>query len=183
VRPGFRSARIISIGGSTGTTKLCNSGNKIRPVIRRGGRPLLVFSASIYENLLSSRRRSTILRCYCDENYDKDSRIYSIAGFLARDREWTRVAREWKNRCLKSRVHAYHEADVEGRFGDYAHLSQQEVIELNTDLVSFLASYKHLIASGRWIDSARSAPRGVLGLTGLPYTCSPFLTSAADASQ
>jgi hypothetical protein len=81
-----------------------------------------------------------MLRCYCDESYDKDSRIYSVAGFLARDKEWKRVSREWKNRCLKSRVDVYHATDIEGRFGDYAHLSNQDVIELNTDLVTLISS-------------------------------------------
>jgi len=81
-----------------------------------------------------------VLRCYCDESYDKHSRIYFVAGFVARDKEWRRVAREWKNRCLRSRVDVYHATDVEGRFGDYAHLSKQEIVELNTDLVTLIAS-------------------------------------------
>jgi hypothetical protein len=81
-----------------------------------------------------------LLRCYCDESHDKDSRIYSVAGFVARDREWKRVSREWKNRRLKSRVDVYHATDIEGSFGDYAHLSQQDVIELNTDLVTLISS-------------------------------------------
>jgi hypothetical protein len=37
-------------------------------------------------------------------------------------------------------VDVYHATDVEGRFGDYAHLSKQEVVELNTDLVTLIAS-------------------------------------------
>jgi hypothetical protein len=79
-----------------------------------------------------------VLRAYCDESYDKNSRIYTIAGFVGRDREWDRISRRWKNRCIKNELQHYHSADVEGRFGSCSHLSPQDVISLNTDLITYI---------------------------------------------
>lgn len=79
------------------------------------------------------------MRCFCDESHDKDSRIYTIAGFVGRDREWDRVSRRWKNRCIDSKLDFYHATDVEGRYGRFSHLSRDDVIALNTDLITIIS--------------------------------------------
>lgn len=80
-------------------------------------------------------RLLVVLRAYCDESYDSGSRIYTIAGFVARDKEWIRLSKAWRNRCLRDSVSCYHATDCEGGFGDFKHLSKQQIVALNTDLV------------------------------------------------
>jgi len=84
-------------------------------------------------------RYLAVLRCFCDESYDKDSRIYTIGGFVARDNEWDRVSRQWRNCCLRSDLESYHASDVEGRYGKFSHLTQDGVIALNKELVTIIA--------------------------------------------
>lgn len=96
----------------------------------------------VYPPLFQGPRYLAVICCYCDESYDKDSRIYTIAGFVARDKEWERLSRQWKNRCLKSGLEYYHSSDVEGSYGNCSHLSQEGVISLNTDLVTLVTEAK-----------------------------------------
>src|SRR6202022_2213283 len=79
-----------------------------------------------------------MIRAYCDESYDGQSRIYSIGGFVARDREWTRVTKGWKIRCLQDAVQSYHAADCEGGYGDFKSFSKEQIIALNTDLIDVI---------------------------------------------
>jgi hypothetical protein len=103
----------------------------------------LEISGLVYPPCMKGPRHLAVIRCYCDESYDGQSRTYSIAGFVGRDKEWQRLSRCWKNRCLKSGVHVYHSADLEGRHGDsYSHLSPADVKELNTDLISEIVNSK-----------------------------------------
>jgi hypothetical protein len=79
-----------------------------------------------------------VIRAYCDESYDSQSRIYTIAGFVARDKEWARAAKGWKIRCLQDAVQCYHSADCEGGYGDFKPLSKERIVSLNTDLVGVI---------------------------------------------
>lgn len=79
-----------------------------------------------------------MLRAYCDESYDKDTRVYALAGFVGRDKEWRAVSKIWRNRCLKDGIECYHAADCESRFNDFSNFSVQQSIALNTDLMENL---------------------------------------------
>jgi hypothetical protein len=76
-----------------------------------------------------------VIRAFCDESYDGQSRIYTIGGFVARDKEWASVSKRFKLRCLKNAIECYHAADCEGRYGDFSRLSKDQVIQLNTELI------------------------------------------------
>ena len=36
-------------------------------------------------------------------SYDKDNRVYAVAGFVGRDKDWRAVSKNWRNRCLNNR--------------------------------------------------------------------------------
>jgi len=76
-----------------------------------------------------------VIRAFCDESYDGESRIYTIGGFVARDKEWVGLAKRFKLRCLKDSIQCYHAADCEGRYGDFKHLSKDQTVQLNTELI------------------------------------------------
>jgi hypothetical protein len=79
-----------------------------------------------------------VLRAYCDESYDKHTRVYAIAGFVGRDKDWRAVSKNWRNRCLKDEIDCYHAADCESRRKEFSHLSVEQSISLNTDLINDL---------------------------------------------
>jgi hypothetical protein len=64
--------------------------------------------------------------------------MYTIAGFVARDKEWTKAAKGWKIRCLQDTIQCYHATDCEGRYGDFKTLSKEQIIALNTDLTDVI---------------------------------------------
>jgi hypothetical protein len=76
-----------------------------------------------------------VLRAFCDESYDGESRIYTVGGFVARDKEWAGLAKRFKLRCLTDSIPCYHAADCEGRYGEFKHLSKDQTVQLNTDLI------------------------------------------------
>ena len=69
----------------------------------------------------------------------RDDRVFHddlLAGFVARDKEWTSLSRRWKNRCLRDGIQFDHAADCEGAFGQFKHLSKSQIVELNRDLIT-----------------------------------------------
>jgi hypothetical protein len=83
-----------------------------------------------------------VIRAYCDESYDGQSRIYTIAGFAARDKEWARAAKAWKIRCLQDAIQCYHSADCDGGYGDFKALSKERIVALNTDLIDVIVGVR-----------------------------------------
>jgi len=67
-----------------------------------------------------------LVRGYCDESYDSRKRIYALAGFLGRDKQWEKLAKDWRKRCFKDGVKCCHAADCENRRGDFKHLSKDQ---------------------------------------------------------
>ena len=88
-----------------------------------------------YPPLFRGPRYLAVIRAFCDESYDGQSRIYTIAGFLGRDKQWNDLTRRWRNRCLRDKVQCYHAADCVGRYGEFAQLSQEQVVDLHADLI------------------------------------------------
>jgi hypothetical protein len=83
-----------------------------------------------------------LLHVYCDESYDGSHTVYTIAGFLAHENEWTKLADRWSTRCSSDRISYYHATDCAGRWGEFGHLSQNECIALNSDLITYLTESK-----------------------------------------
>jgi uncharacterized phage-like protein YoqJ len=141
-------------------------------------------------------RYLAVMRGYCDESYDKDSRIYSLAGFIGRDKEWKEISRLWHNRCLKDKIECYHSADCDGAYGDFAGFSKQQIIDLNTDLVSILVKQGGIVGFGmsilledhkRFLESSEKALR-VLGnkhpyFLGMEYLVSDFANEIRKAEK
>jgi hypothetical protein len=89
-----------------------------------------------------------VIRGYCDESYDKDHRVYSLSGFVGRDKMWTKISRRWLNRCLADGVRCYHSAECEGAYGEFQNFTKQQIVSLNTDLVSILTEEKGIVGFG-----------------------------------
>lgn len=83
-----------------------------------------------------------MIRAFCDESYDGESRIYTVAGFVARNKEWTGLSKRFKLRCLKDSIACYHSADCEGGYGDFKHLSKAQIVQLNADLIGEMLKTK-----------------------------------------
>jgi hypothetical protein len=81
-----------------------------------------------------------MLRAYCDESYDGQDRIYSLAGFVGRDRDWAKLSRNWRNRCLRDKIGCYHATDCEHRLKEFKDFTPQQTIDLNTDLTTHLTN-------------------------------------------
>lgn len=79
-----------------------------------------------------------MLRAYCDESYDDKHRVYSVAGYVAKDREWNKLSRNWKNRNLKDGIDCFHATDCEHGTRDFAHLSKEQRIKLKSDLITII---------------------------------------------
>jgi len=86
--------------------------------------------------LFSGPRFLAVIRAFCDESYDGKSRIYTIAGFLTRDKEWASLAKRWRNRCLQEGIKCYHSTDCEGGYKEFRQLSKKQIVELNADLIT-----------------------------------------------
>ena len=78
-----------------------------------------------------------MIRGYFDESY-RDKGIYAIGGYLAKDKTWTSISRQWKNRCLQDRVQCFHAADCESGFGEFKKLSVEQRRDLKTDLIQIV---------------------------------------------
>lgn len=129
-----------------------------------------------------------MIRAYCDESYDGKSRIYTIAGFVARDKEWATVAKRWKIRCLQDGIQCYHAADCEGGFGDFKPLSKDKILALNTDLIgemlaARLVGFATSIILEDYRDVAESSERAKRYLGPSPYfmAMQVFLVSLSAA--
>jgi predicted RNA-binding protein len=95
-----------------------------------------------------------VIRGFCDESYDKDHRVYSLAGFVGRDKQWNKIARRWRNRCLDDGIRCYHAVDCEGGYGDFKDFSKEQIASLNTDLISILTEEQGIVGVGISIDLA-----------------------------
>src|SRR5712664_3566225 len=85
-------------------------------------------------------RFHAVMKAFCDESYDGESRVYTIAGFVARDKEWVNLSKRFKLRCLKDSIECYHAADCEGAYNDFKHLSKAQIVQLNTDIINEIVS-------------------------------------------
>ena len=73
-----------------------------------------------------------MLRGYCDESYDDKYRVYVVAGYVGKDREWRILSKDWRNRILKDGVTCFHATDCEAGRRQFANLSKQQRIDLKT---------------------------------------------------
>jgi hypothetical protein len=99
---------------------------------------VLATTVVIIPPLYYGPRYLVVLRAYCDESYDKDNRVYVVAGFVGRDKDWRTVSRNWRNRCLKDGIECYHASDCESQLGDFKHFTVAQSISLNSDLIEDL---------------------------------------------
>jgi hypothetical protein len=79
---------------------------------------------------------------YCDESYDDKGIVFTVAGFLANEEEWARLADRWKMRCLQDGIDCYHATDCANGWGDFLPLSSEICVALNTDLITYLTETK-----------------------------------------
>lgn len=79
-----------------------------------------------------------MLRAFCDESYDGEQRVYSVAGYVAKDKEWAKLSRNWKNRNLRDGVSCFHATDCEHGTREFAHLSKQQRIAPKSDLITIV---------------------------------------------
>jgi hypothetical protein len=125
-----------------------------------------------------------VIRAFCDESYDAQSRIYTVGGFVARDKEWASLAKRWKNRCLRDGIQCYHSADCEARYGDFRHLSQQQTLELNTDLITEILDTRItgfatslVLEDYRRVSASSEEARRIMGASPYLLTMQMFLVS------
>lgn len=79
-----------------------------------------------------------MLRAYCDESYDGEHRVYSVAGYVAKDREWNRLSKMWKNRNLDDGIDCFHATDCEHGTKGFKQLSKAVRTKLKTDLITIV---------------------------------------------
>jgi len=79
-----------------------------------------------------------VIRAYCDESEDGKQRVYALAAYVGRDREWTRLSRAWRNRNLRDSVQCFHAADCEGGYGEFKALEKEERRQLKSDLIGIV---------------------------------------------
>jgi hypothetical protein len=83
-----------------------------------------------------------VVHAYCDESYDDKGIVFTIAGFLAEEEEWSQLAGRWKARCLQDGITCYHATDCANGWGEFLPLSNKACIALNTDLITYLTETK-----------------------------------------
>jgi hypothetical protein len=79
-----------------------------------------------------------MLRAYCDESYDGEHRVYSVAGYVAKDREWNKLSKMWKNRNLDDGIDCFHATDCEHGTKGFKQLSKAVRTKLKTDLITIV---------------------------------------------
>jgi hypothetical protein len=131
-------------------------------------------SEAAYPPLYSGERYLAVLRAYCDESFDKNTRVYAVAGFVGRDKDWRTVSKRWRNRCLKDGIDCYHAAACESQVNDFSHLSVPQSIALNTDLISDLdgeriKGFGVAVYVEDYEAAARTSPKAAHFLTQSPY--------------
>ena len=131
-------------------------------------------TGTTYPRIYSGERYLVVFRAYCDESYDKDNRVYAVAGFVGRDKDWRAVSKNWRNRCLKDGVDCYHAADCESRVSGFSHFSVPQSISLNTDLISDLdgariSGFGIAVYVEDYEAAAKTSPKASHFLTQSPY--------------
>lgn len=86
--------------------------------------------------------QSPLVKVFCDESRDHLQRVFTLAGFIAEENEWARLADLWKERCLKDGIECYHATDCAGQWKHFSHLSQTQCTALNTDLITYMTETK-----------------------------------------
>jgi hypothetical protein len=120
-----------------------------------------------------TQRFMLVIRFYCDESYDKESRVYAMGGYIARDRDWAKISRRWRNTCLRYGVPFFHAADCEDGRGEFRGMSKEKRISLKTELVdaicdphdgavgfgigTYIGDYEQVRNSS--VDAARAMPQ------------------------
>lgn len=84
-----------------------------------------------------------VIRGYFDESY-KDRRVYTIGGYVGRDRDWRPVAHNWRNRRLRDGIQCFHAADCEDGREEFEKLKKEERIALKIDLIHAVLAEKSL---------------------------------------
>ena len=84
-----------------------------------------------------------MIRGYFDESY-KDQRVYAIGGYIARDRDWMRVSKEWRKRRLRDGIQCFHAKDCEAGRGEFEHLSKEQRTQLKADLIQIVYGNENL---------------------------------------
>jgi len=111
---------------------------------------------------------------YCDESYDDKGIVFTVAGFLAKEDEWARLADRWATRCLQDGIDCYHATDCANGWNDFLPLSDEICIALNTDLITYLtetklAGFAVSISNKDFSDVISSEPKARTILGSDPY--------------
>jgi hypothetical protein len=145
---------------------------------------VLHISKLAYPPLFRGPRYLAVIRAFCDESYDGESRIYTIAGFVGRDKEWASLATRWRNRCLRENVRCYHAADCEGAYGAFVHLTPKQIVDLNTQLVDEVVGTRIVgfatslvLEDYRKVSASSEKARRILGSSPYFLTMQTFLVS------
>jgi hypothetical protein len=118
--------------------------------------------------------RYLVVIAYCDESYDDKGIVFTVAGFLAKEEEWARLADRWAARCLQDGIDCYHATDCANGWNDFLPLSNEICIALNTDLITYLtetklAGFAVSISNKDFSDVISCAPKARTILGSDPY--------------
>jgi hypothetical protein len=123
-------------------------------------------SRLVYDSKFTQSRYLALFHAYCDESYDDKGIVFTIAGFLAQEGEWERLADRWKARCFQDGIECYHATDCANGWGDFFPLSNETCIALNTDLITYLTETK-LAVSVRFSPSCNEGMEVARGASNL----------------
>lgn len=101
-----------------------------------------------YPDGFKGPRYLALIKVFGDESYDGETRVYSVAVFMAPSQVWKKVTRDWARTCRLNGVPYYYAADCEGGFGNFKHLCQPQRKELNTLMIDHLVKHRELAGIG-----------------------------------
>jgi len=138
------------------------------------GEYVIDLSRLAYGSKFTQSRYLVLFQAYCDESYDSDGVAFTIAGFLAKEDEWARLADRWNARCLQDGIECYHATDCANGWADFLPLSKEARIALNADLITYLtetrlAGFAVSISNKDFTDVVSSNPQARLILGAEPY--------------
>lgn len=85
-----------------------------------------------------------MVRAFCDESYDGKQRVFCVAGYVGRDKDWNKLSAKWTAQCSAAGLkNGFHATDFEpGRQGDVEGLNREQRIALKIALTDLVASAK-----------------------------------------
>jgi hypothetical protein len=92
-----------------------------------------------------------ILRFFCDESWAGEQKVkvrtFTVAGFMGKDNEWSRLSSQWSKRIEKEGISRFHAAPLNGKKGEFEGWSNKRSKNFTVSLLHAISRRKLIATS------------------------------------